>query len=166
MTTLTVFYDAHCGLCSQFRKWMLGQAAYVRLEFLPFDSPGALARCPALPHLGADREIVVMSDDGSLWQGASAWVTCLWALREYREWSLRLASPGLLGMAKRVVCWISSHRISLSHLLRLRGDDDLRASAGEALCDSGACARQETPSREAHAAISLPFRRADTRADR
>jgi hypothetical protein len=145
---------------------MLGQAAYVRLEFLPFDSPGALARCPALPHLGADREIVVMGDDGSLWQGASAWVTCLWALRDYREWSLRLASPGLLGMAKRVVCWISSHRITLSHLLRLRGDDELRASAADAICVSGACTRPEAGAGEPREQELLPPRRENVWADR
>lgn len=166
MNRLTIFYDARCGLCSQFRKWMLGQAAYVRLEFLPFDSRAALARCPVLPRLGADREIVVMGDDGSLWQGAGAWVICLWALREYREWSLRLANPALLGMAKRVVCWISSHRISLSHLLRLRGDDEVRARAEETICDSGACALPDTPTRDKRTATGLPSRRGDTRADR
>ena len=143
MQTLTIFYDAHCGLCSQFRKWMMEQAAYVRLEFLAFDSPAALGRCPALPRLHADREIVVMADDGSLWQGASAWVTCLWALREYREWSLRLASPRMLGGAKRVVQWISSNRLRLSHLLRLRGDEEVRALATASICESGVCKVRE-----------------------
>jgi predicted DCC family thiol-disulfide oxidoreductase YuxK len=103
MNTLTIFYDAHCGLCSRFRRWMLDQAAYVRLEFLPYDSETARKRCPDLPSLRADKEIVVMGVDGSLWQGAAAWVTCLWALREYREWSLRLATPGMLGIGVRRV---------------------------------------------------------------
>ena len=83
-----------------------------------------------------------MGDDGSLWQGAAAWVTCLWALREYREWSLRLASPGMQQIARRVVHWISSNRISLSHLMRLRSDDALMAQVTEAACDNGACAVQ------------------------
>lgn len=139
MNTLTIFYDARCGLCSRFRRWMLEQAAYVRLEFLPYDSAQALHRCPDLPNLRADQEIVVMSDDGSLWQGAGAWVTCLWALREYREWSLRLASPAMQQIARRVVHWISSNRIGLSHLLRLRSDDALRAQITETACDNGAC---------------------------
>ncbi len=139
MITLTIFYDAHCGLCSRFRRWMLEQASYVRLEFLPYDSEQARHRCPDLPNLRADQEIVVMSDDGSLWQGAAAWVTCLWALREYREWSLRLASPGMQQMARRVVHWISSNRISLSRLLRLSSDDKLRAEINEVSCDNGAC---------------------------
>lgn len=139
MTTLTIFYDAHCGLCSRFRHWMLDQPTYVHLEFLPYDSAQALHRCPDLPHLRADQEIVVMGDDGSLWQGAGAWITCLWTLRDYREWSLRLASPAMQQIARRVVHWISSNRISLSHLLRLRSDDALRAQVTDTACDNGAC---------------------------
>lgn len=142
MNTLTIFYDAHCGLCSRFRRWMLDQAAYVRLEFLPYDSDQAKQRCRDLVHLRADQEIVVMGDDGSLWQGAAAWVTCLWALREYREWSLRLASSGMQQIARRVVHWISSNRISLSQLLRLRSDDALRAQVTELACENGACTAQ------------------------
>lgn len=140
MNTLTIFYDARCGLCSRFRRWMLEQASYVRLEFLPYDSELARKRCPELPDLRADQEIVVMGDDGSLWQGAGAWVTCLWALREYREWSLRLASPGMQPIARRVVHWISSNRIGLSHMLRLRSDDALRTEISEVACEDGTCA--------------------------
>jgi len=141
MNTLTIFYDARCGLCSRFRRWMLDQPAYVRLDFMPYDSEQARKRCPDLPNLRADQEIVVMGDDGSLWQGAGAWVTCLWALREYREWSLRLASPGMQQIARRVVQWISSNRIRLSHLLRLRSDDELRAEITNVVCNDGTCAR-------------------------
>lgn len=140
MNTLTIFYDARCGLCSQFRRWMLEQPAYVRLNFVPYDSPQALKLCPELPHLRADQEVVVLGDDGSLWQGAAAWVTCLWALREYREWSLRLATPGMLGIARKVVHWISGNRIGLSRLLRLKGDDALRAEVRSMACENGACA--------------------------
>lgn len=118
---------------------MLEQRAYIGLQFLPYDSPQALLLCPALPHLRADKEIVVMGDDGSLWQGAGAWVTCLWALHEFREWSLRLASPNLQPIARKVVHWISNNRISLSRLLRLHGDDDIKRHVIEVACNNGAC---------------------------
>lgn len=140
MTTLTIFYDARCGVCSRFRRWMLEQPAYVRLDFVPYDSPQALRLCPELPDLRADQEIVVRGDDGSLWQGAAAWVVCLWALHDYREWSLRLAAPGMLGLARKVVHWISSNRISLSSLLRLKSDEALRAEVRHVACDNGGCA--------------------------
>ena len=59
-----------------------------------------------------DQEIVVMADTGEVWQGAGAWVLCLWALREYRGWSARLASPAMQAAARKVVHWISRNRIA------------------------------------------------------
>ena len=140
MDTLTLFYDARCGICSRFRKWMEGQPSYVRLEFLPYDSAEALRRCPRLPELKADEEIVVMADDGRLWQGAAAWVIALWALREYRAWSARLATPTGMALARQIVHWISGHRIGLSKLLRFRSDDELASASREAtMCADGNC---------------------------
>ncbi len=129
MNTLTLFYDARCGLCSGLRKWLSSQPAYVQLEFVPYDSPEAARRLPVIGRLDADKEIVVMADTGEVWQGAGAWIMCLWALREYREWSARLASPMMQGMAKKVVHWISQNRIRLSQLLHFRSDAELAAVA-------------------------------------
>ncbi|MCP5556961.1 MAG: DUF393 domain-containing protein [Verrucomicrobiaceae bacterium] len=138
MQTLTVFYDARCGLCSRFRRWMQAQPSYVTLEFVPYDSALAKERCPQIGNLRADEEIVVMSDEGSLWQGAAAWVTCLWALCEYREWSARLAHPTMQAMARRVVHWVSGNRIRLSGLMRLT-PDEIRKEAHVGSCADGAC---------------------------
>jgi len=54
--------------------------------------------------------------------------------------SLRLAAPSMLGIARKVVHWISGNRIGLSHLLRLRSDDALRAEVTSVACENGACA--------------------------
>jgi predicted DCC family thiol-disulfide oxidoreductase YuxK len=139
MNALYIFYDDRCGLCSRFRHWMQGQPAWVRLEFVPYNSAEAHRLCPGIESMRADEEIVVMADDGRLWQGAGAWITCLWALYEYREWSARLANPVWHGMMRRVVHWISGHRIGLSRLLRLKSDDALRAAVQDSPCESGAC---------------------------
>lgn len=139
MKTLTLFYDARCGLCSELRKWLAAQPAYVGLEFVPYDSPEAARRLPGIGKLGADQEIVVMADTGEVWQGAGAWVMCLWALQDYREWSARLAGPGMQGVARKVVHWISQNRIGLSRLLRFRSDAEVAAvaerEAAEPVCD-------------------------------
>jgi predicted DCC family thiol-disulfide oxidoreductase YuxK len=139
MNTLTLFYDARCGLCSELRKWLIDQPAYVRLEFMPYDAPEAAQRLPGIQHLGADQEIVVMADTGEVWQGAAAWVMCLWALQEYRGWSERLASPALQGLARKLVHWVSRNRIGLSRLLRFRSDAELTAQmereTAEPMCD-------------------------------
>ena len=125
MNTLTVFYDARCGLCSQVRQWLSQQPAYVRLDFVPYDSPEAVRRLPSLRHLRADQEIVVMADTGEVWQGGGAWVTCLWALIEYRTWSTRLASPAMQRLARSIVHSISQHRYRLSHLMGLKSDEEI-----------------------------------------
>lgn len=129
MHTLTLFYDVRCGLCSRVRQWLSGQPAYVRLDFVPYDSPEAKKRLPAIQHLRADQEIVVMADSGEVWQGAGAWVMCLWALREYRAWSARLASPTMQSAARKVVHWISQNRIGMSRLLHFKSDAELTAVA-------------------------------------
>ena len=141
MQTLTIFYDAQCGLCGRFRRWMCSQESMVRLEFLPYDSAEARARLPELEALGAEREIVVMSDAGEVWQGAGAWVTCLWTLREWRAWAVRLASPALLPVAANACHLISQNRLGLSRLLSLRSDRELAEACEEEPepCASGTC---------------------------
>lgn len=135
MNTLTIFYDARCGLCSRVRQWLAVQPAYVALDFVPYDSPEAARRCPAIRSLRADQEIVVMADTGEVWQGAGAWVMCLWALQDFREWSARFAGPVMQGVARKIVHLVSENRLSLSRLLRLRSDHELR-DASAALPDA------------------------------
>ena len=141
MHTLTIFYDAHCGLCGGFRRWMRTQVSAVHLEFLPFDSDEALRRLPELAGMEPEREIVVMSDEGAVWQGAGAWVVCLWALRDWRGWAKRLASPMLLPVAGNVCQLISQNRIGMSRLLALRIDVELPRKTGGTVvtCEEGRC---------------------------
>jgi predicted DCC family thiol-disulfide oxidoreductase YuxK len=114
---LFVLYDSHCEFCRRCRVWLGRQPAYVPLVFLPFQSAEAECRFPGLRDLEPEKEIVVISDAGDVWQGEAAWVTCLWALQEYREWSQRLAHPALLPFARRLCELVSTHRYQLSHWL-------------------------------------------------
>lgn len=140
MTTLTIFYDPACGLCANFRRWLLGQEAYLALEFLPYQSAAARARFPQIEALEPGREIVVMADDGRWWQGSPAWLTCLWALRDYREWSFRLAHPTLLPLVEQVCHLLSQNRFKLSQLLRLN-PEQLREAAQTTTpeCEAASC---------------------------
>jgi predicted DCC family thiol-disulfide oxidoreductase YuxK len=143
MKTLTIFYDVHCGLCSNFRAWMEAQPKRVRVEFLGYDSPEAQQRFPGLGALKADREVVVLADDGRWWQGAPAWVTCLWATRSHYEWAQRLSSPVLLPFVRKAVHLISENRLGLSRLLGMRSDGDLAEGIRilpEPECQKGTCA--------------------------
>lgn len=125
MKTLTIFYDPHCGLCAAFRKWLDAQPKQVATEFVGYDTPEASRRFPELGKLHADREIVVLADDGRWWQGEPAWLTCLWTTHEFRGWSFRLAAPLFRPLVKKAVHLLSENRLTLSRLLNLQTDDQI-----------------------------------------
>jgi len=142
MKTLTIFYDPRCGLCAKFKQWLLGQPKRVAVEFVPYDSPGAVVRFPDLPDLGPDRDVVVMADDGRWWQGTAAWLTCLWATHHYLDWSFRLASPALQPLVRKAVHLISNNRLAISRLLELPDDGQFASALGAASvpeCTGGNC---------------------------
>src|SRR5437879_3746600 len=97
MQTLYVMYHPHCGLCTEIRDWLGKQPAYVRFRLLPSDSEAARQKFPTLP----PGELAVVSDAGQVWLGDRAFLLCLWALREYRGWARKLASPMLRPMARQ-----------------------------------------------------------------
>ena len=142
MKKLTIFYDPACGLCAKFRGWLEAQPKRVAVEFLPYDSVEAAKRFPGLLGLGADRDVVVMAEDGRWWQGSAAWITCLWTTVEYRAWSFRLAAPVFQPLVKKAVRLLSENRLSLSRLFTLREDWQLAAaldSIPQPVCYENAC---------------------------
>ncbi len=126
MKRLYVIYDGQCHFCRRCRVWLDRQPAYVPLTFIPLQWPEVSCRFPGIERLQPDKEIVVISDTGDVWQGGAAWVMCLWALREYREWSQRLANPVLLPFARRACALVSEHRQQFSRWLEEESADRLR----------------------------------------
>src|SRR5262245_18187160 len=100
MRRLFVLYDAGCGLCSRVRRWAEGQTAYVPLEFIRSDDPAVARRYPGLKRRGLSEELIVIGDDGSVYRESHAWLMCLYALEEYREWAFRLSRPALMPLAR------------------------------------------------------------------
>jgi predicted DCC family thiol-disulfide oxidoreductase YuxK len=141
MKKLYVLYDATCGVCLHAQGWMGRQTSLVDLEFVSAGSPVARMLFPELA--GASEELTVVSDAGEVWRGASAWLMCLWALAEFREWSHRLASPGLAPLARQAFELLSKNRRKLSDWLRLMPEeavaDQLQSGA------SPACAAAAPP---------------------
>lgn len=139
MRRLTVLYDARCGLCTRARRWLEGQAQLVPLELLAADSADGRRRFPTLA-TPEPEELVVVSDEGEVYGGASAWIMCLWALDEYREWSFRMARPSMLPLARSIVEWISTRRHGLSRALGMMSDHEVVLEVGAIRpCDDGAC---------------------------
>ena len=122
MKTLFVMYDSHCGLCTGVRDWLRLQPSYLDLRLLASDSEEARRMFPGLP----SGELAVVSNDGQVWLGDNAFIVCLWALREYRRWARRLASPMLRPMARQAFEAVSRNRKSVSSLLCLKSESELK----------------------------------------
>jgi predicted DCC family thiol-disulfide oxidoreductase YuxK len=122
---LTVLYDGGCALCVRCRDFLSTAEALVPLELLACQSEEARARYGDVPWLGA--ELVVADERGNVWIGPAAFVMCLWALADYREWSYRISSPAFAPLAERFFAMLSARRQRIAALLHPR-------------CDGAACA--------------------------
>ncbi len=120
VTSITILYDAACGLCTFAKDWMRRQVPLVGLQFVAAGSEEAQH---AFPQLSAG-ELAVVADTGEVWFGNRGWIVCLWALRDYRDLAFRLTSPALLLMAREAFTAVSGNRLALSSLLRLRSERD------------------------------------------
>jgi predicted DCC family thiol-disulfide oxidoreductase YuxK len=127
MQRLTVLYDEDCQLCVRAAAWLTQQAQLVPLELVAADSPPAAKRFSRLPWRGY--ELCVISDAGDAWVGPAAFIMCLWALTDYREWSYRLSGDAFAPLAERFFRMLSRRRRSIAQLFRF-GEDD---------CASGSC---------------------------
>lgn len=119
--SLTVLFDPGCALCRRCREWMLGQPAYVALTFVPCTEEEARRRYGDIPWLGD--ELVVVGDDRQVWAGPAAFLVCLWALEDYREWSYRLSGPAFAPLAERFFLFVSARRGRFSALMRHECED-------------------------------------------
>ena len=93
------------------------QAAFVPLVFIALQSAEAQKRFSGIDSLKPNEQLLVISDDGFVYRGASAWIMCLWALQNYREHAQRLAHPVLLPLAQIVCELLSRNRFYLSDAL-------------------------------------------------
>jgi predicted DCC family thiol-disulfide oxidoreductase YuxK len=121
VTSITIVYDAACGLCMRAKDWITQQAPLVGLQFVPSGSSEAWRRFPQLPA----GELAVVANTGEVWLGNHAWIVCLWALRDYRDLALRLTNPLLVLMAREAFAVVSRNRYALSGMLRLRNEREI-----------------------------------------
>ncbi len=138
MKRLYVLYDGECGLCRRLRGWLARQLSYVPLVFYSIQSPELTARFPGIQKFDPTEQLLVVSDEGWLWRGESAWITVLWALREYREWALRLAHPALRPLARRACALVSENRHGISRWVRgasIREIEQMLATVPEESCE-------------------------------
>lgn len=118
MNTLYVLYDERCALCKQLKEWLLVQRSWIGLSMIPAGSARAKSMFPALEKIAGANDLVVISDAGEVYLNNHAWIMCLYALEEYRDWALRLASPLLLPLARQAFETLSKNRQTISRWIR------------------------------------------------
>ena len=121
VTGISILYDGECGLCTRTKQWIMQQTPLVNIELIAAGSGEARRRFLGLKQ----GELAVIGDTGEVWLGNQAWLVCLWALRDYRAFALRLKGPLLLSMAKQAFAVVSRHRSALSELLNLRSEREI-----------------------------------------
>jgi len=125
MKKLTILYDSSCGFCSEAKRWMLNEPSYLQLEFIPASSETALQRFPSIARTGRPEELIVISDEGGVYREEYAFILCLYALENYREWSFRLATSGMLPLARQAFRFLSRQRSKVSRALRMKSEAEL-----------------------------------------
>jgi len=93
---------------------MQNQPKYVEVAFVAATSAAAYRRYPKLNHAITLDDLTVISERGAVYWGPKAWLMCMWALKLYRPWALRLSTPELLPTTKRVLASISENRYRIS----------------------------------------------------
>src|SRR5260370_3746154 len=117
MRRLFVLYDADCGLCRRLASWLATEPALIPL--LPLAAQSAEA-ARLFPGHAPGAELAVVSDQGAVWLGDHAWIMCLYALRNYRDWARKLSHPLLLPLAPHAYPALSTHPSTLSRFMGAR----------------------------------------------
>ncbi len=107
---LTVLYDPACRLCAFASGWLARQRQLVPLDLVPAGSAEARRRFPALDHAATAKDVTVVGDGGQVYRGDSAWVVCLWALRDHRAFSHTLTTPAGRRLARAAVLSAAKYR--------------------------------------------------------
>jgi predicted DCC family thiol-disulfide oxidoreductase YuxK len=140
---IEVFYDGRCGMCCTFHEWVSRQERAYEVRFVPYQDERAERIFPGIGMLDPAREMIVRTAEGDLYRGAEAWVFCLYSCVSYRNVARRLASRGMLPVAKRACALLAANRHGLSKIFFRRKDREVRERLHEIPdpepCEEGTC---------------------------
>ena len=145
MKRLYVLYDENCELCKRLKGWLLGKSCWIEMRVLPAMSDQTRKMFPGLERIASASDLVVVSDAGEVYLNNHAWIMCLYAMQDYRDWALRLASPLLQPLARQAWEMLSRNRSVVSRWMRSSEQamaEELRSSrvreCGPGKCESSA----------------------------
>lgn len=127
MKSLSIIYDPRCGLCTAARNWLLTQESDLDLRLIAADNPEVSTRYPSLSEL-VGQELIAVDDRDGVYIGPDAWIMCIYALPRYRWLSFTLASKSLKPLASKAFGLLSSGRHTVSNLLGLKSEQEIRAT--------------------------------------
>ena len=103
--SLQVYFDGECGFCRRVAAWLDRQPKFVPVDCVAAQD-AAGESCPFELDSLLER-VTVVASDGAVYRGTNGWLVVLWALRNYRAWSLRMSAPGGRRWAERLFAAIS-----------------------------------------------------------
>lgn len=125
MRCLYLLYDERCELCCRLKQWLGRQETWLELRLLPCGSAECSRLFPGLEKIASTDDLVAISDQGEVYLNNHAWIMCLYALVEYREWAWRLAHPLLLPLARQAFEALSKNRHAISRWLKSPSPDTI-----------------------------------------
>ena len=154
---LTVLYDPTCGFCVRCRQWLDKQPKRIAMRFVPQGSSKQQRLYPGLAYKtdaeGRPDEMLGIDEHGRIYRDDKAWVMCFYALRDYRGLAMRLARPGMAGLARKAYALISGNRRAISRLVGTQDDTQLRqqleTEPEHPRCNNALCALREAKERVA-----------------
>jgi len=138
MKKLYVLYDAEEDFALRCYAWLTAQPTVWPLEFVPFQAPELTARFAGIDDFRRRGPLLVVSDEGGVYAGPSAFIICFHALEDYQDWSFRLSAPTLLPLAQRAFNLLSTNGKKLSRVMEKLDDSKTRLAAAISGFDFGA----------------------------
>lgn len=125
MQKLYVLYDPKCEICRRLKDWILVQRSWIGIAVLEAGSEKAGRLFPELEQIATSEDLVVISDEGSVYLNDRAWIMVLYAMVEYCEWAARLTHPLLLPLARQAFAALSKNRHTLSNWLTAKDPEGI-----------------------------------------
>jgi len=121
-----VYYDGNCGMCCTFKEWVNTQEHVYTIELYAYQSADAQKKFSELHQLDPARQMIVRTNDGSIYKGAEGWVICLSGLTKYQDVAVRLSNKYMLPVAMQVCKMLSANRLCISKVFFRKKDKELR----------------------------------------
>ena len=108
-----VIYDGHCKVCGRIVVALQRWDREKRLEIVPSQAPGVMARFPWIPARAYTESVQFIEPGGATWQGAAAIEHIIDALPKGRFITWVFSIPFVRPLAEKFYRWFAKNRYKL-----------------------------------------------------